>query len=264
MKTKVIATAISAFLAICSSVAIGYDIDLGPLGHACDTCGGGVVGGLPVIGHTLTEAEAQTAGPVLEQWINASRSTAINSTMPIPDGIRHQLTGYASEDSMNRARYKIGDNGFVNLANVLEKGGFASAVTLNDVIVFLGPSEANDPEIWAHELTHVDQYSSWGVHDFAIRYVRDFNGVEDPAYAKGNGWRAWYAQQQIVQPPLQIPQQIGAPSGWPSGFETAQCGCWGATTGGNPDGRCQSGMVVAVACAGICPYGGSPYDWVCQ
>ncbi len=259
MKFKLIA--VSAFLTIFSNMAIGYDIDLGPLGHACDTCGGGVVGGLPVVGHTINEAQAQADGLVLEQWINASRDTAINGAMPVPYNIRQQLTGYASENSMNRARYKIGDNGFFNLANVIEKGGFASAVTLNDVIVFRGPSEASNPSIWAHELTHIDQFSDWGVHDFAIRYARDFGSVESPAYAKGDGYEAWFRQQNVQQSPMPQPNVSG---GWPTGFQAQQCGCWGSTTGINSEGRCQSGGVVAVACAGFCPGGGSPYGWVCN
>lgn len=41
-----------------------------------------------------------------------------------------------AENSMNKVRYKIGDNGFANLAHLLEQGGVASAVTLIDVIVF--------------------------------------------------------------------------------------------------------------------------------
>ena len=191
MKIALPAAFVSAIAAMISGAVMAYDIDFGPLGHACDTCGGGVIGGLPVIGHALTEAQAQAAGNALEQWIVASRNSAIGGAMPIPSYIRQQLTGYASEDSMNRVLYKIGDNGVANLANVIEKGGPTSAVTLIDIIIFRGPSEANDPSLWAHELTHVDQYREWGVHSFAIQYARDFNSVENPAYAKGNGYWAW-------------------------------------------------------------------------
>jgi len=74
-------------------LAWSYDIDLGPLGHACDTCGRGVVGGFPVIGHVANEAQAQAAGAVLEQWIVQSRNSALNGAMPIPYQIRQQLTG---------------------------------------------------------------------------------------------------------------------------------------------------------------------------
>ncbi|WP_445222547.1 DUF4157 domain-containing protein [Bradyrhizobium sp. Pa8] len=99
-------------------------------------------------------------GPTLERAIVESRNTAINGSLPIPPNVRRALTGYIDEDALNRARFKIGDNGFINLARLIEQGGQASAVTLIDVIVFRGPSEANDLSLWAHELTHVGQYAA--------------------------------------------------------------------------------------------------------
>jgi hypothetical protein len=59
--------------------------------------------------HIGSEIQAQIGGVPLEQWIVASRNTALSGAMPIPPEIRQALTGYASEDSMNRVRYKIGD-----------------------------------------------------------------------------------------------------------------------------------------------------------
>jgi Domain of unknown function (DUF4157) len=132
------------------------------------------------------EFRGQLVGPALEAAINQSRNDAMNGALQIPPTMRQVLTGYASEDSMNRARYKIQDNGALNLAHLtLQLGiGHPTAITLNDVIIFRGPGEANDPGLWAHELVHVDQYHEWGVHDFAIRYSRDPDTVENPAYAK--------------------------------------------------------------------------------
>jgi hypothetical protein len=205
MKNRIYTALVSITLASAPTLAWGYDIDLGPLGHACDTCGGGVIGGLPIIGRPLNEAAVTAAGRTLAQWIIASHNTAIGTAMPIPPYIRQKLTGYASEDSMNRVRYKIGDNGFANLANALEKGGYASAVTLIDVVVFRGPSEFQDLSTWAHELTHVDQYAQWGVNSFAVQYVRNFHSVEDPAYAKGNGYRAWAQQHGLGPTPVGFP-----------------------------------------------------------
>jgi hypothetical protein len=217
MRYSLFTALISTSLAI-PTLAWSYDINLGPLGHACDTCGGGVIGGLPVVGPVIREGQAQVAGNGLEQWIIASHNSAINGSMPIPPQIRQQLTGYASEDSMNRVRYKIGDNGVFNLAGVIEKGGFAAAVTLIDVVVFRGPTEANDPSIWAHERTHVDQYQNWGVHSFAIQYARDYNGVENPAYAKGNGYWQWAQRQGNAQAnlgPPALPPMMPAPATLP-------------------------------------------------
>jgi hypothetical protein len=157
-------------------------------------------------------------GPTPERAIVESRNTAINGSMPIPPGIRRAMTGYISEDALNRARFKIGDNGFINLAHLIEQGGQASAVTLIDVIVFRGPSEANDLSTWAHELTHVSQYAAWGVHSFAVQYARNWHSVEDPAYAKGNGFDAWYNQNQANMPaptmPVNtLPQMYPLPAG---------------------------------------------------
>lgn len=165
------------------------------------------------VANAINELQASAlSGPALEQAIISSHNTAINGAMPIPPQIRQQLTGYASEDSMNRVRYKIGDNGFANLAHLLEQGGVASAVTLIDVIVFRGPSEAADPSIWAHELTHVDQYRDWGVHSFAVQYARNLRGVENPAYAKGDGYWAW-AQQNGNSPNVAtLPNSFPAPA----------------------------------------------------
>jgi hypothetical protein len=162
--------------------------------------------------HLKKEIPGQLGGLPLEQWINASYNTARNGAMPIPQHMRQALTGYASEDSMNRVIYKIGDNGVLNLANDLERGGFAAAVTLINLVVFRGPGEASNPSIWAHELTHVDQYAGWGVHSFAIQYARDYNSVEGPAYAKGNGYWAWAQQQGFVPSPATLPPFYPAPS----------------------------------------------------
>ena len=194
-RVAVFATALSTY----NSLASAYDINLGPLGHACDTCGGGVIGGLPVVGPAIKQGTDEVAGDTLAEYIQASRNTAINGAIPIPPLIRQSLTGYATEDSINRVRFKIGDNGFFNLARVLERAGKADAVTLIDVIVFNGPTEAGDPALWAHELTHVDQYRDWGLHSFAVKYVRNFHEAEDPAYAKANGFVAWTQQHQQGQ-----------------------------------------------------------------
>ncbi|ADV13006.1 eCIS core domain-containing protein [Mesorhizobium ciceri] len=144
------------------------------------------------VADALNELQANfLTGPALEHAIRASHNSAIKGSMPIPPEIQKQLKGYSTKDSMKVVRYKIKDKGFVNLARLLEQGGFADAVTLIDVVVFRGPGEAADPSIWAHELKHVEQYQAWGVRRFAIRYARNSGSVEKPAYAKGNGFLAW-------------------------------------------------------------------------
>jgi hypothetical protein len=181
------------------------------------------------VANAVNELQASVlSGPALEQAIISSHNTAINGAMPIPAQMRQQLTGYASEDSMNRVRYKIGDNGFVNLAHLLEQGGAAAAVTLIDVVVFRGPSEASDPSIWAHELTHVDQYRDWGVHSFAVQYTRNWHSVEDPAYAKGDGYQAWWAASGgNGMADTELPQSYPAPQQNIGAFCYTQAGRFG-------------------------------------
>jgi hypothetical protein len=135
------------------------------------------------------------SGPLLARMITASRNEAIEGALPIPPDIRRQLTGYASEDSMNRVRYRIVSKHSLNLASLLERGGFADAVTLIDVIVFKSPVIVGSACAWAHELTHVDQFHEWGVNGFAVRYARDWKTVESRAYAKGDGYDQWKHQQ---------------------------------------------------------------------
>jgi len=41
--------------------------------------------------------------------------------------------------------------------------GDASAITLDDVVMFRNESDAqNNPVLWAHELAHVMQHEWWG------------------------------------------------------------------------------------------------------
>ena len=145
----------------------------------------------------LNELQAHAlSGPILASVITASRNEAMHDALPIPAEIRRQLAGYASEDSMNRVRYKINNDSSFSLAYLLEHGGFADAVTLIDVVVFRDPRVAASPCAWAHELTHVDQFREWGVEGFAVRYARDWRTVESQAYAKGDGYDRWKHQQK--------------------------------------------------------------------
>jgi uncharacterized protein DUF4157 len=238
----------------------------GPLGWCYPEIGGAVGDSFE---HLKREIPAQIAGNPLEGWIVASRNTSINGAQPIPWSIRQQLTGYINDATMNIAVFKIGDPGVLNLAGLTMQYGDVSAITLIDVIVFRSAADAyNNAALWAHELTHVAQYRDWGVHNFAISYVRNVSDVENPAYAIGNGFAQWSANNlrgaapQTVQ---QVPFAAGAlQQGLPRGFVVQGCGCWGPTTGFNPNSACQSGGNQAVTCSSTCSGGGWQYAWVCQ
>ena len=257
---------LSVLLAAWANVVMGGCPDgqsRGAFGWCYPNVGGSVGQGAQ---HLKEEFQAQTAGPALELWINQSRNTSINGAQPIPDFIRQLLTGYIDDDVMSRARFRVGDNGVLNLGGLSIRYGDVNAITLYDVIVFRNADDAYyNPSLWAHELTHVQQFRDWGVHAFALRYARDYSGVEGPAYAKGNGYAQWAATSPNapIMPPTPV-QPAVAPSGYVSGTAVQACGCWGPTTGFNPAPICASGAVQAVVCPGMCPAGGSPYGWVCQ
>ncbi len=140
-------------------------------------------------------------GPLLELAIVRSRNDAIEGAAPIPPSIRRQLTGYATEASMKIVRYKIGNVGSFNVAHLIERGGFADAVTLIDVVVFRDANSARNVCAWAHELRHVDQFTKWGAQGFAIRYILNWHSVETEAYARGEGYPAWKRRKLHSQLP---------------------------------------------------------------
>ena len=141
------------------------------------------------------EGQANAAAPAFEQWLIESRNSAASGgTYRIPDDIRSLMTGFYDEDTLNRVRYKIGDGGVINLANLSIQYGDAGAVTLIDVVVFADRQAASDPVLWAHELRHVQQFRDWGTRDFAIRYLRSWNSVEGDATNAENQFAQRLAQ----------------------------------------------------------------------
>ncbi len=222
--------------------------------------------------HIKKETQAQTIGRALEQWLNGSRNSAIGTAMPIPMQVRNALTGYIDETSMNQVRFKVGDNGVLNLANLSitygdKFGNDVQAVTLVDVVVFRNEADAyNNMALWAHELTHVKQFREWGTNNFAISYARDVGSVENPAYQVGDGYDGWAKGRVFTPVPRPDPPRVPPPivTGFPSGQPMTTCGCWGNGPVVAPENRCQSGRVQAVACQGWCQLGGSPYGYVCQ
>ncbi|CCM75994.1 eCIS core domain-containing protein [Rhizobium mesoamericanum] len=158
-----------------------------------------ISGAIYDIARALNELQAgKLTGPVLESVLVQSHKVAKKGSLPIPPDIRRQLTGYSTEDSMNRVRYRVGASGSLNLATLSEQVGLADAVTLIDVIVFRDAIGAATVSLWAHELTHVDQFREWGVHGFAVRYAQNWQAVEAPAYSKGDGFAAWLLSRQTA------------------------------------------------------------------
>ena len=255
---------------------------------------------LPEIGGSVGQAAeqakreliAQTAGPALAVWIMESRNTAIGTSAPIPAQIRSILTGFVDEDILNRVRFKVGDNGALNIAHLTfvygDKlyGNDIIAVTLDDLIVFANQGDAyNNGTLWAHELTHVAQFKNWGIQAFAIKYARNSSGVENEAIAQANRYGPWRMAQTGGVPPGFTPSPSGPPgfkppngfvpsapppgfqrpAGLPAGSTMLACGCYGPNAlplGSEP--RCSSQTVVLAMCDVACPISGQQYGYVCQ
>jgi hypothetical protein len=118
--------------------------------------------------------------------IHAARERHIRNARPIPASVRESLSPYFPWQVLNRAKYAVGrtDITFSNFIDQLHRfEGDDFAVTVDDIIVFnTDPGDfQNDPEWWAHEMTHVEQYWRWGVESFAYNYMVDHSAVEAEA-----------------------------------------------------------------------------------
>ena len=79
--------------------------------------------------------------------------------------------------------------------------GDAAAITLIDVVLFRSDWDGrHDLKLWAHEMTHVEQYRRWGVDGFAGRYVADSGAVEREAYANADRFEAWRSSAATQRP----------------------------------------------------------------
>lgn len=158
------------------------------LGWCIPNCGGDVCRGLQRI---ADEVRAQYLGNPLALWVQASRDSAIGQAQPVPNHIRQQLISRGVDAAIiDHARWQIDNNGFFNLGGLTVRYGDRfpnndpQAIVLVDLIVFSPNADVNDLGLWAHELWHVKQYREMGVQDFSIRYARNPDGIEEPAYAE--------------------------------------------------------------------------------
>ncbi|MBI3247422.1 MAG: DUF4157 domain-containing protein [Deltaproteobacteria bacterium] len=151
--------------------------------------------------HAVNETFVQSGAPLLQELIARSRDDALRAgVQPIPSEIRSNLAGFISDQILDAARYRVRGGGDLTLQVNAIRYGEASAITLDYVIIF---KEINDalynPTLWAHELTHVGQYQSWGIRDFSIRYLRSYQSVESEAYEAETRYAAWVGVRNSQQ-----------------------------------------------------------------
>jgi hypothetical protein len=147
---------------------------------------------------------AESLAPLLASWIEAERDAAKEQgVQPIPAAIRAALEGYVPKSVLDRVRWREGASE-ISLPQNMIRFGHATAVTLDDVIVFEpGATALEDPRFWAHELKHVMQFEEWGVQGFATRYLSDSNAVETEA----NDYRWEFMKQAGLIPKVGAPNQ---------------------------------------------------------
>jgi len=133
----------------------------------------------------MREDGLNMASARLEAWLLQSRQATLNAgTESMPLMIRAQLSSFYDSELLDGVRFRAGTTEEMDAASVLLQNPDVQAVTLVDVVVFRSREAAEgDAALWAHELWHVQQYREWGTAEFARRYTRDFNSVEEPAYA---------------------------------------------------------------------------------
>ena len=143
--------------------------------------------------NVVDEAIVQAGAPVLQASIIHSRDEALaNGVEPIPNEIRQKLAGFISEGVLNAARFRVQGGDELSLQFNAMHYGDTLAITLDYVIVFKERDDAlHDISTWVHELTHIDQYQRWGIRGFAIRYLKDADGVEREAREAERSYAAW-------------------------------------------------------------------------
>lgn len=153
-------------------------------------------------GPIITGATREVAGEALAQAIWSSKSQV--SWQPIPPDIAQALLRLGvNSGAIARAKYSTNWGATANgtLQQFLLGNGFASAVTLEDIIVFRDGRYVSDLALWAHELKHVEQYSQMGVREFAKRYVVDSGSLENPGYAEQSRVSGLLQSGQMAQTP---------------------------------------------------------------
>ncbi|WP_010117532.1 hypothetical protein [Acinetobacter sp. P8-3-8] len=134
--------------------------------------------------------------------IREAQERHIANAKPLPKDVKDGLASLYSKEVLDSARYVIGDIEFT-LPNGIGKAhkfmGKEIAVVVGNVIVFSTDPGGlwNNPFWWGHELKHVEQYSKWGIEEFALRYVKNYTGnVENPADDAGSEALTWALNNQ--------------------------------------------------------------------
>jgi Tfp pilus assembly protein FimT len=125
------------------------------------------------------------SGPALAAAIRIARADALRSgAKPVPPEIKRAFRRHYSSKVLDEARWIVAAPNS-RLGRLLARWPVQNgAVTLNEVIVFKTRAAAANRRLFAHELTHVEQYRRLGIDRFANRYAAKRAAMEQEAHAK--------------------------------------------------------------------------------
>ena len=131
------------------------------------------------------DGEARGSGRALALAIRLGRLEALRSgTRPVPERLKRLFSMHYDERVLDGARWTVAEPGS-RLGRVLARWPVKEgAVTLGNVIVFKTANASRNRSLFAHELAHVVQYEQLGIEEFARRYARDPEPIEEEARAK--------------------------------------------------------------------------------
>jgi len=128
------------------------------------------------------------AAPLLAATIRISKRQAeAERRRRIPEHVRRALEPFFDEAVLKNVRWTLPD-GRPGLGSMLTGWYFRTggAVTFDDVVVVSDEDMAENVWLWAHELTHVEQYRRFGIDGFAREYIVNWRGLEEAAHRRAN------------------------------------------------------------------------------
>jgi Domain of unknown function (DUF4157) len=142
----------------------------------------------------MMETGYEIAATALANALVASRDAAwADGTEPMPPHIHEALLDWYPADLLDSIEYRVGSPEDASVQSLSMRYSDATAVTAIDTIIFANAWEAqNNVALWGHEVKHVEQFRTWGLMEFARRYVLDHEAVEAEAYAIGAEIKARY------------------------------------------------------------------------
>lgn len=136
----------------------------------------------------VAEMVKKSSSKILAQTIIYLRDLTLQDAKPIPLDMQYRLAPYFPAGILHKVKYSIAWNPLVRstLREFIDTDRYSLAFTLDYVIVFADEGGIEDLWLWAHELTHVQQYERWGIETFARFYITNHRDVEKEAHDYAN------------------------------------------------------------------------------